>query len=150
VVEQKMSGIIRSKTDTFVEDACKKVIVTTDKLNLHPNTSDSYRTGNCVPIIPQQFVEHFIEAYNAGNKINKVLVEVELLDKTLKYFIKLNGNNEVSVLIQQYPIGVVEEAAEKMYSEKEARAIWEAGQEYWKTSGASITFEELTEQFKKK
>jgi hypothetical protein len=40
--------------------------------------------------------------------------------------------------------------AERMYSEKEARAIWEAGQEYWKTSGASITFEELTEQFKKK
>lgn len=40
--------------------------------------------------------------------------------------------------------------AEKMYSEEEAYKIWKAGQEYWKTSGESITFEELIEQFKKK
>ncbi len=40
--------------------------------------------------------------------------------------------------------------AERMYSEEEVKAIWKAGQEYWRTSGASITFEELTEQFKKK
>ena len=40
--------------------------------------------------------------------------------------------------------------AERMYSEEEAKTIWKAGQEYWKTSGASITFEELTEKFKKK
>ena len=38
---------------------------------------------------------------------------------------------------------------EQMYNEEEARSIWKAGQEYWKTSGDSITFEELTEQFKK-
>ena len=40
--------------------------------------------------------------------------------------------------------------SKKVYSEEEAYTIWQAGQEYWKTSGASITFEELTEQFKKK
>jgi hypothetical protein len=40
--------------------------------------------------------------------------------------------------------------AKRMYSEEEAKQIWKAGQEYWKTSGNSITFEELTEQFKKK
>jgi len=39
---------------------------------------------------------------------------------------------------------------ERSYSEEEAYTIWKAGQEYWKTSGESITFEELTEQFKKK
>ena len=39
---------------------------------------------------------------------------------------------------------------EIMYSEEEARAIWNAGQEYWRTSGASITFEELTDKFKNK
>ena len=38
---------------------------------------------------------------------------------------------------------------QQMYNEEEARSIWKAGQEYWKTSGDSITFEELTEQFKK-
>lgn len=42
------------------------------------------------------------------------------------------------------------EQVERMYSEEEVKAIWKAGQEYWKTSGSSITFEELIEQFKKK
>jgi len=36
------------------------------------------------------------------------------------------------------------------YSEEEARIIWRAGQEYCKTSGDSITFEELTEKLKTK
>jgi hypothetical protein len=40
--------------------------------------------------------------------------------------------------------------AERMYSEEEVKTIWRAGQEYWKTSGESITFEELIKQFKKK
>jgi hypothetical protein len=39
---------------------------------------------------------------------------------------------------------------ERSYSEEEAYTIWKAGQEYWKTSGESITFEELTEEFKSK
>jgi hypothetical protein len=43
-----------------------------------------------------------------------------------------------------------QEQDNKMYSEEEAKTIWRAGQEYWKTSGESITFEELIEQFKKK
>ena len=38
----------------------------------------------------------------------------------------------------------------RMYSEEEAYTIWKAGQEYWKTSGESKTFEEFIEQFKKK
>ena len=32
----------------------------------------------------------------------------------------------------------------QMYSEEEARKIWYAGQDYWRTNGESITFEELT------
>lgn len=36
------------------------------------------------------------------------------------------------------------------YTEEQAYEIWKAGQEYWKTSGKSITFEELTEKFKPK
>lgn len=34
------------------------------------------------------------------------------------------------------------------YNESQAKEIWKAGQEYWKTSGESISFEELTESFK--
>ena len=33
------------------------------------------------------------------------------------------------------------------YTEEQAYQIWKAGQEYWKTSGSSITFEELIETF---
>jgi len=36
------------------------------------------------------------------------------------------------------------------YTEEQAKQIWKAGQEYWKTSGASITFEELIEKLKNK
>jgi hypothetical protein len=39
---------------------------------------------------------------------------------------------------------------ERMYSEEEAYKIWKAGQEYWKSSGESKTFEEFIEQFKNK
>ena len=43
-----------------------------------------------------------------------------------------------------------QEQDKNKYSEEEAKTIWRAGQEYWKTSGESITFEELIEQFKNK
>jgi uncharacterized protein YbaR (Trm112 family) len=42
------------------------------------------------------------------------------------------------------------EKEQKGYTEEQAYEIWKAGQEYWKTSGSSITFEELIEKFKVK
>jgi hypothetical protein len=39
------------------------------------------------------------------------------------------------------------EKEQKGYTEEQAKQIWKAGQEYWKTSGSSITFEELIETF---
>jgi hypothetical protein len=39
------------------------------------------------------------------------------------------------------------EREQKGYTEEQAKQIWKAGQEYWKTSGSSTTFEELTETF---
>jgi hypothetical protein len=52
-----------------------KIIATTDKLNIHPNTADSYRSGNCLPQPSDKFIQAFIDAYNKGEKIEKVLVE---------------------------------------------------------------------------
>lgn len=40
--------------------------------------------------------------------------------------------------------------AERMYNETDVYIIWKAGQEYWKTSGESITLEELTNRLKNK
>jgi len=45
---------------------------------------------------------------------------------------------------------LIKENQETLYTEEQAREIWRASQEYWKTSGASITFEELTEKLKQK
>jgi hypothetical protein len=66
----------------------------------------------------------------------------------------------VEWLVEQYTQGnysweVYEQAKEmeneqKGYTEEQAKQIWKAGQEYWKTSGSSITFEELTEAFNTK
>jgi len=94
---------------------CKKVVAATDK-SLHSACDGFCATNECVCIsalIPQKFVEYFIEAYNTGNKISKVLVEVEIYytsallpsEKYKAYRIKLTKDNEVNVLIQQYPIG---------------------------------------------
>jgi len=45
---------------------------------------------------------------------------------------------------------VAEKKEQRMYSREEAFLIWRAGQEYWKTSGLSMTFQEITEQLKNK
>jgi hypothetical protein len=42
------------------------------------------------------------------------------------------------------------EKEQRGYTEEQAKEIWKAGQEYWKTSGSSITFEELIDKFKNK
>ena len=36
----------------------------------------------------------------------------------------------------------------KLYTEEQMAKVWMAGQKYWETSGASITFEELLENEK--
>ena len=36
----------------------------------------------------------------------------------------------------------------KLYTEEQMLKVWRAGQKYWETSGASITFEELLEHEK--
>ena len=36
----------------------------------------------------------------------------------------------------------------KLYKEEQMAKVWMAGQKYWETSGASITFEELLESEK--
>jgi hypothetical protein len=39
------------------------------------------------------------------------------------------------------------EKEQRGYTEEQAYQFWKAGQEYWKTSGSSITFEELIEKY---
>jgi hypothetical protein len=87
----------------------KKVIATTDSsLYTHQKetTSKSERVFY-IHQIPQDFIEYFINEYNRGNVITKVLVEVEVAEVELwmgqkyipvSYKIKLNQNSEISIL----------------------------------------------------
>lgn len=93
----------------------KKVISTTDKLNIHPNTQDSYRSANCLPQIPQSFIEHYIQQYNNKNVIDKVLVEYvdngeeEWLGNNYdgepfwneKFALNINSNNEITIKLNK-------------------------------------------------
>jgi hypothetical protein len=99
----------------------KKIISTNDK-SLKSDTpklgggSDSdFAHYPSIPQISQQFIEYFINEYNKGNVVSKVLVEIEgieWLDKPLEYFIKLSRNNEISILTEQK---TVENLAEEIF-----------------------------------
>ena len=81
----------------------KKIIATTDKLNIHPNLADSYRSGNCLPQIPQSFIEHFVEEYNKGNVITEVMVEYKSIGAYANpkydsdYQLKINPDNTINI-----------------------------------------------------
>jgi hypothetical protein len=67
----------------------KKIIATTDLLiTVHRVNSDSDR----VPTIPQSFVNYFVEQYNKGNVIEKVMVEYKEEKKEEVSFIKCMSN----------------------------------------------------------
>ena len=70
-------------------------------------------------------------------------------------YMRILKDNDISVLqafeiLDKYNQAKEMEKEQKGYTEEQAKQIWKAGQEYWKTSGSSITFEELTEAFNTK
>ncbi len=58
----------------YTKKDCKKIIATTDILGISPFGGQDILE---VPQIPQSFIDTFIEEYNKGNVIDKVLVEYE-------------------------------------------------------------------------
>lgn len=57
-----------------IEDGSKKLIATTDFLTLNKSLEDGL-TAITLPQIPQSFIDYFVEQFNKGNVIDKVLVE---------------------------------------------------------------------------
>lgn len=55
---------------------CKKIIATTDSLRIF----EMYTLTACLPKPSKEFIEAYIEAYNAGKPIPNVLVEVEMIN----------------------------------------------------------------------
>jgi hypothetical protein len=69
---------------------------------------------------------------------------VEWLEKELDFLYQYMSERDRSKLFEQ---AKEMEKEQRGYTEEQAKQIWKAGQEYWKTSGSSITFEELIEKF---
>ena len=105
----------------------KKIIATSDtSLEIkHPYSNDTRDMDFQYPQIPKQFLEYYISEFNAGRKIEKVLVEFEGKYNTNSdgepigfpvngFQLKLSPTNEIS-------IKPVEERMydEKMYDEKQ-------------------------------
>lgn len=108
---------------------CKKIVLATDPI----------LTKDGVQAIDDGFLEWFVN----NPSCEEIGVEPdyqELVGDCYKIILPSEESK------QETP----EETAERMYSEEEAYTIWKAGQEYWKTSGESITFEELIERLKNK
>jgi hypothetical protein len=94
----------------------KKIIATTDKsLRLNSvkvSTSSDFTLEQisenipCLPQIPQSFIDYFVEQYNKGNVIDKVLVEyINNFDDIQRLFDleepKINANNTINILTQK-------------------------------------------------
>jgi len=124
--------------DGMYASNCKKVIATTDSSLWLNDDTVPYPKTKTLPQIPQQFIEHYIGEYNKNNVINKILVEVNV--KYKHYYktgeimsslsevpdfnshnmkcervekitiLKLNQNNEISILTEQEKITYTEAA----------------------------------------
>jgi hypothetical protein len=114
-----MDGIFQYKGEVNIPDIelPKKIIATTDRdldeqVMYYPDGTviggiNSYKQ---IPQIPQQFIEHYIEQYNNGNVIDKVLVEyIERQypdDGQIRHLVlfldpKINPDNTINILIQK-------------------------------------------------
>ena len=116
--------VVRALKDDRDFEPLRKIIATTDSY-LTIKVKDRFLTDGitihkqlykqiALPQIPQYFIEHFINEYNEGNVINKILVEfTEEIpegftfglhgndEPVTEFKIKLNQSNEISITIEQ-------------------------------------------------
>lgn len=123
---------------------CKKIIATTNKAltcsGLKRYGESCSKNDNCtypncketVRLIPQSFIQLYIDKYNKGEKIEKCMVEYDDYDKVYGYTtLKLNGNEII-----------ISECEEKLYTREEVKEIamecaFLSGYENWSGRGAT-------------
>jgi len=138
----------------FANQECKKIIATTDdslseQIMYYPDGTiignvESYKI---LLQIPQYFIEHFINEYNKGNVLSKVLIGVEenVVDTKFnihlneqenitEWQIELNQNSEISILVdkkqtvQEYE----QQGLEKYSKELKQETLEEVAEKIWK------------------
>ena len=108
-----LDNSIHQATNWIYVSTCKKIIATTDTslkitcTNCPNNFSECLKcTNDKLPQPSQQFIERFIESYNAGQVIDDVLVEYELsyeASKIIEHHInkipklKVDKNNTITI-----------------------------------------------------
>jgi hypothetical protein len=92
------------------------------------------------------------EGFNPNKKQTMKQTAVEWLEMMVKAMIENGGDlgEDLPALMNHIKQAKEMEKEQRGYTEEQAYEIWKAGIEYWKTSGNTITFEELTEKLKKK
>jgi hypothetical protein len=126
VKEQGHAGLLRSEDNSYVEDACKKVIATTDS----DITSDYSSNGTTfIPDIPQSYIKDFMIKYNSGNDIEKVLVEVVNngdidFGSGIEFILKTNVLNEITILIEQKQIFSKKDVIELFFQYQHDLSQW--------------------------
>lgn len=86
-----------NESDTCNELKCIKIIATTD-------------CSLSIPLIPQSFINKYVNEYNKGNKIEKCMVEYQMYNRSIPftynsdpdssyvhYELKLNPNNTINI-----------------------------------------------------
>lgn len=80
--------------------SCRKIIATTDETLCLTFNNGKTDLKFVLPKPSDSFISKYIEEYNKGNVITKVLVEyegIEWLDRPLEYFVKTDSNNTVTI-----------------------------------------------------
>jgi hypothetical protein len=136
--KSKIFAILRGDNELF--NLANKIIASTKFID------------KTIPVI--KFIEQSVEDFNLENSQKFAEKYFDNLKKKYPQGGQIKIDNILSVLKVGvecgYKFGKKYQAksSDKKYTEEEAKIIWKAGQEYWKTSGNSITFEELTEKLK--
>ena len=127
-----------------------KVIATTDSsLQFAIDKSPYPMEIHLLPQIPQQFIEYFISEYNKNNVISKVLIKVNIMNKGYDKIgdypyqectkLKLNQNNEISILTEQKQNYSREEVIELLYKHTEDMFKSKMDLESWIKENLKIT-----------
>jgi hypothetical protein len=135
---------LKGSNPHIIEKYCKKITHSTQPLSEKCKTCTGY-CEQCVDGTKSLSLQEVKELIGEVDVEKKIRNEMGIPD-----YLPINSmsppmQGSLDFGIKCYT-QALEDNKEKKYTENQAKQIWKAGQEYWKTSGASITFEELTER----
>jgi hypothetical protein len=110
--------------------SCEKVIVTTDSDLKLKEKYDTHISIKSFPLISKSFIEYFISEFNQGNMIKQIDVGLEEYGTVMKdfkdinYRLKLNRQNEISIVIPEYHDKLIESKdLEELFKQRESIEI---------------------------